>query len=76
MGINETVTPVMNLPLQYVSKPVKFSHEPLIQYHKRELFIGHERDLICIKYVICVIFIQLELCFHSVWTYCRIEPYL
>ena len=32
----------------------------------RKPFIGLERDLICIKYVICTIFSQLELCFHSV----------
>ena len=44
---------------------------PLIEYHKRKLFAGHGRDLICTKYVICTIFIQLELCFHSEKTYCR-----
>ena len=46
--------------------------QPLIEYHKSKLFIGHELDLICMKYVICTLFIQLELRFHSGGTYGRI----
>ena len=46
--------------------------QPLIEYHKSKLFIGHELDLICMKYVICTLFIQLELRFHSGRTYGRI----
>ena len=45
---------------------------PLIEYHLRKLFIVHECDLICIKCVIGTVFIQLELCFHRLRTYCRI----
>ena len=44
---------------------------PLVKYHKRKLFIGHERDLICVKYVILYVLFQLELCFHGIRTYCR-----
>ena len=45
---------------------------PLIEYHLRKLFIVRECDLICIKCVIGTTFIQLELCFHRLRTYCRI----
>ena len=37
--------------------------QPLIEYHKSKLFIRDELDLICMKYVICTLFIQLELRF-------------
>ena len=70
---------VVTLSFQYLSKPVFLmswysptTFNRLIEYHKRKLLIGHERDVICMKYVICTIFIQLDLCFGGVRTYCRI----